>query len=357
MKSVAARYGNFRDPLGLVWRMICRGDLAGHHALLQEAARRALAPCDRALAREERRLMASEPARELPLILIVGPPRSGSTMLAQVLASVLDVGFATNLESMFPRSPLTATRLLQRWQHSPSHELRSCYGVTSGWQGLNDAFFHWDRFLGDDRYAPRVPVDEGTALQMRRHFAHWTSIADKPILNKNNRNLACAATLARALPTALLLCTWRSPLAIAQSLLRARRWVQGSVERGWGLHARDASPAAGEFAAVDAVADQVEQLEGTRQRERAAVPASRWLDVSYEQFCANPRRLVERILLRVPGLTLRPDWQRALQTKLEPATRIHLSAAIVARLERRFAACAVPEPHAETSQQAVAMNI
>jgi hypothetical protein len=329
-------YGNFADPFGLAWRLVTQGGWTGQAALAREALAKALAPLDLAMQGAERRLLQEPQRSDRPLVLIVGPPRSGTTLVSQVLARALRVSLFTNLNAMFPRSPLSAAKLFARWQPPPQGPVQSLYGVTPRLNDVNDGFHVWDRFLGTNRYYAPNRISDASVRGMQEFFGRWTAITGLPLLTKNNRNLACAAELARALPNAYFICVRRDPLPMAQSLLKARRWIQGDAESPWGLFARDARETASSLASVDAVADQVNQLTRTMGEQRARVDASRWLDLDYEDFCRSPEAAVERVAAVAPEVELRSSQSPNVAPKLRASSHRELPVEIVQRLESRL---------------------
>ena len=71
MAKSPAPSGNFRNPLGLLGRMLMSGDRAAYAALYHEALRIAARPIDWILAeREKKKINAADP-HPLPLILVV----------------------------------------------------------------------------------------------------------------------------------------------------------------------------------------------------------------------------------------------------------------------------------------------
>jgi len=222
--------------------------------------------------------------------LIVGPPRSGTTLVYQTIARRLPVSFATNLSALFPRSPISAQELFGR-RVTSSRDVRSYFGQTRGLLDANDAFHLWDRWLGSERYRGPAHIPPDAARDMRRFFDAWRARFAAPFVNKNNRNTDCLLQLAGALPEARFMVVRRDPLETLQSLLTARRVVQGDVRRGWGLRSHDAQ---GDepLAAVEAVCDQLVEIERRLHADCAAIAPGRLLEVSYAQFCTAPDDVV-----------------------------------------------------------------
>lgn len=106
-------YSNFKDPVGLISRLLRQGGTVGKHLVIREAITQLVKPLDFCLKPVERSLLAQEQKSELPILLVVGPPRSGTSLLHQVLASCLEASYFTNFNAMFRRSPLTAVKYFQ----------------------------------------------------------------------------------------------------------------------------------------------------------------------------------------------------------------------------------------------------
>lgn len=298
-------YSNFKDPFGLVFRLLRQGGTVGKHLIAREAITQLVKPLDYCLKPVERSLLAQDHEAEFPILLIVGPPRSGTSLVHQVLASCLDVSYFTNFNAMFRRSPLAAVRYFQKRFEPGPITGENLYGNTSGFKGVNDAFHVWNRYLGIERYDAMSSLDASTASQMCEFFKAWTTITSKPLLNKNNRNLACTTLLAELLPRAHFVGVRRNPIHVAQSLLQAREWVQGSREIGWGLNSIDASTSESAMDEVEAVCQQVAANEKLFERQRDTVGGERWTDVSYEAFCDTPQDVVRKVNSLHPSIKLR----------------------------------------------------
>lgn len=298
-------YSNFKDPLGLVSRLMRQGGTVGKHLVAREAITQLFKPLDYCLKPLEHSLLAKDHEIDLPLLLVVGPPRSGTSLVHQVLASCLDVGYFTNFNAMFRRSPLVAVKYFQNRFEPGVITGENLYGNTSGFRGVNDAFHVWNRYLGRERYDAMSSLDGSTAREMCQFFQAWTNITSKPLLNKNNRNLACATLLAELLPKAHFIGVRRNPIYVAQSLLLAREWVQGDRRIGWGLNSIDASTSERELDEVQAVCHQVAVNERLFDRQRNAIGSDRWTDVSYEAFCEAPQDIVRQAISMHPSIKLR----------------------------------------------------
>ena len=315
---------NFKDPVGLFKRMLLSGDRTARFTLFRELLHLGLIPADAALSLLERRRPAAAtrprggrrwtdqvPAAACPAVLVVGGPRSGTTLVSQALAAALPVSYLTNLMAAFPRSPMTAARLFHR-RPARRFDFTNYFGSVAGLDGPNDGFALWNRWFGDAR--GRVePLDDAAAADLRGFLDRWWATTGRPFLNKNNRNALAIAALHEAVPEALFVEVHREPVHVAQSLIHARAAVQGEKHRGWGLLAEDSDPA-DPMGHVDAVCRQVEAFRAAIDAGRAAVPAHRYVRVGYEDFCREPGALLEEVRSRLwPDAADRPAFLRGVR--------------------------------------------
>lgn len=310
---------NFRNPVGLLWRMLTSGKRAAYAALIHEGMRLLTIPLDYMLQHRESsfltELVPANAAAELPpVLLVVGAPRSGTTLVYQTLARYLDVTYFSNLTSMFPMSPISGTHFLRWLPGGRTPDFENFYGQTAGWHGPNDGFQIWNRWLGDDRYIPRTDLTPDEREQMRRLLRVWVQRFEKPFLNKNNRNTGCLQLLAEVLPESRLIVVRRNPICVAQSLIKARADVQGDKSIGWGLHATDATRN-DPLSYVDDVCDQILQIEGELDHQLSGISPGRKVELTYEGFCEDPHAALKFIAQSIPGVQLRTEL---IERELKP---------------------------------------
>ena len=324
---------NFRDPLGLAWRMLTSSNPTARSVLVREALGVAAKPVDRLLVRAEaRRVAGGDPAGAEAAVLVVGGPRSGTTVVSQVLAKHLNVSFTSNWTGLFPRSPIAAGRLVKRWQREPRVRggTRNFFGSVSGMGGPNDAFGVWDRWFGGVRGKPE-PLAAEAAAEMRAFVRAWNQAFGRPLLNKNNRNAMAIEALAEALPGAVFVVVERDPVFVAQSLLESRAMVQGDADAGWGLLARDADPADPE-GAVQAVCDQVREFQREINAQAGRIDPARVVRVRYEVFCRDPDATLAEVAAACPAAGPVKGTPPTLRT----TDRRRVSHAAFAGIERRL---------------------
>jgi Sulfotransferase family len=290
---------HFRDPVGLARRLLRTGDPAALFAMQTALLGVAAAPLDRLLQFAETRRYRNAPAPRLPLIFICGAPRSGTTLVEQVLIQQLPVAFINNLTAIFPRAPLTANRLFRPATRRTT-SYHNFYGKTEGLAGPNDGLHLWDRWLGADRMRTRTSLTPQEQRDMRRFFGAMEQLFGKPILTKNNNLNACASLVAEVFDQAVFICMTREPLYLAQSLLRARSDIHGGEDVPYGLTSPAAS-ASDSTGVIEDVCRQALYHERLAQEQRDRIGPRRFWTVRYETFCQDPSALVEAVAVKVLG--------------------------------------------------------
>ena len=86
----------------------------------------------------------------LPIIFVTGMPRSGTTLLAQLLIYRFRLGYVTNLISRFWKAPSYGIALARSLCADPgaaSVSLESRFGFTAGCEGHHEFGWYWRRWL------------------------------------------------------------------------------------------------------------------------------------------------------------------------------------------------------------------
>lgn len=324
-------YSNFSNPFGLAIRLLSSGNIIAYQTLAREIVRPLLSPVDRLLQSKESKLLADAKEIKLPMLFIVGSPRSGSTLLYLVLANALDVSWFPNISQMFTRSPITVAERFARTEKKP-FKLANFFGNTPGLSLPNDGFSIWNRWHGNNRYIPRISAE--SIEPMRAFMSAWMARFEKPLLNKNNRNTLCIRQLSEVFPTAHFVVINRDTSDTARSLVRARQFVQGSKHRAWGLlshstHKDD------ELGYIDDVCDQISEIRDQMNAGISAIDPDRVTKVSYEDLCREPVRIVNLVGSR-SGVSVYEEGFNVLRTITKPGTQL-----LSEKEERRLSECLV----------------
>jgi hypothetical protein len=266
------------------------------------------------------RTTGSGDARELPLVYIVGVPRSGTTLAHQLVVRHLDVGYVDNVIARFwlrPSVGLALSRSLQASDERPDVGLTSRHGVTTGLAGPHEFGYFWRHWLRLDE-SPTHHLD--AAAQARVDVDGLGRTIRDELLGPSGKtfvfkNVICgfhARLLTRAHPASLFIHVTRDLGACARSVLHARRERYDSYEAWWSL-----KPSAYPFDAPTPAAEVVRQVRDCRAEiaDELAAPTVRALELGYDELCLDPRGALERIRTELArlGNTVPPPFEPIAQ--------------------------------------------
>jgi len=283
----------------------------------------ALGPVDAMLTRRYR-------TNDQAIFFIVGAPRSGTTLLYQLIAKHLDAAYISNQLARFWSAPLAGAALLQARYGAthPSGDLTSHYGRAPDAFGPHEFSWFWHYWGDFSRY------DDLRGDELDR--VDWSAIADRlsalagharrPLVLKSiNFTNYQTQILARHLPNARFLWIDREPLYCAQSILEARMSRYGDIKRWWSIRPRDAERFR-EREPSEQVAHQIADIAQALTRSASTLGHDRFHRVRYEDLTTDPTKTLSRIAefmsVDAPDagtlskLTLKPRNQTTLDPNL-----------------------------------------
>lgn len=237
---------------------------------------------------------------EFPFVFVVGAPRSGTTLLSQLLAYCLDVGYITNVAARFWRAPVHGVRL-SRLITGSVHDLAfaSDYARTPSPGGIHEFSYFWSRWLHkhsfDDIVHARAREDAIDWDGLRLTLANVQSEFQAPLVAKNIHGSHHAARLSEALDgNVMWVLIERDPLDVAVSILEARRRYYGDPSRWWS-YVPPEYPLLEGLPYQAQISGQVHYLGRFYERLLAESGEERSLRVTYAELCADPKAVLERV--------------------------------------------------------------
>ncbi|MEZ6015075.1 MAG: sulfotransferase [Planctomycetota bacterium] len=261
------------------------------------------------LAPAEAAALAAAPRTSRPIVLVVGAPRSGATLIMQWLAASGLVAYPSNVLARFAHAPAIGARI-QRLLLDPVYAHKdelgdlapappgftSELGRTSGALAPHEFTEFWRRFLPTREVEPLgARTSEVDLAGLRRALAALTSVFERPFAAKAPMLQFDLPHFTDALPEAIVLHVVRDGVANARSILEARKRLLGSYERWHGAR----PPEYWDLVALppaDQAAGQVHHTNRHIAAALASLPAARALRCEYEAFCAAPARLHAALL-------------------------------------------------------------
>lgn len=249
------------------------------------------------LARIEKKLIKRNLSMPFSPIFIIGVPRSGTTLLYQVLTNCLHLCYFNNLMAYFFESPALVSLLTSRMGgNRASSDFSSYYGTTVGWKSPSQGGYIWMKrwFPDDPCYIGSGFLDSKTRHEIRNTIGLIETTFGVPFVNKWPVNSVRVRAFAEVFPEAVFIRIRRDPVMTAQSILNGRRqfWKD---ERVW-LSAKPSNyESIRSKPVIDQVCEQVFYVDKDMDADSNAVGLHRFLDLAYEELCASPADMVNAI--------------------------------------------------------------
>ena len=261
----------------------------------------------------ERRLRAEAAGAVYgPVCFILGPPRSGTTLVYEMLVRRFGMSYTSNLANFLFTTPAAATRLglrhVEAWRKTGGGRYENEYGQIAGWGAPNEGGNLWDRWLPRDEHVAGDHAKKVPAERIRRTMEALARVMGGPFVNKNVMHSVHMELLDRIFPGCVFVQVERDPLANVRSIVRYRLDHVRRPEdlRKWrSVKPRAWKRFAGQHHAVQAAA-QVLFTHADVRAAAADLGDDRRFELGYEAMCADPEGMLEAVgrFLRGHGVKL-----------------------------------------------------
>lgn len=234
-----------------------------------------------------------------PTILIVSPPRSGSTITYQVLSRLIPCVYYTNLHAVLPK--YASTYLLKNDAFGKVKGFNNYYGYSAGWNDVNEGNDVVSSFFDGAK----------DKTEIRQRFLNFSSDLgasnERPLIFKNVRNYYQIDKLIEAVPEIIILRVKRDIEQIIQSEVKGFKELKSFHPIPPELEGLQYKLKPTIFATK-----QIVSLEKRLDEQRDQLQFANWIETTYESFCKDPKGICNSLLKK-----LNPDLQlRDLEFKL-----------------------------------------
>ena len=251
---------------------------------------------------------------KLPVVFVIGAPRSGTTLLMQWLANSGQFCYPTNVLSRFYGAPYIGSLIhrllldpdLQYRQeflelHEPRLNFDSFLGKTNGVREPNEFWYFWRRFFPVDVPRPLATVEgEIDTEGFVRGLAAIESVFELPFAAKGMPLQYDLDVLASVLDRVIFVYTRRSFAHNVESLLRVRERLYGDPSTWYSAKPAEYDQLR-EFDPLMQVVGQVELTNRALDRQITST-AIQAVEVDYESFCANPTQTRDQLAQSMSSL-------------------------------------------------------
>lgn len=158
-----------------------------------------------------------------PPVIILGPPRSGTTLFYEALAAKYHVAYLCNFAALLHSSPVTATLMAKHigGEHKPKFE--SDIGFINGLYAPSEAGKLFERWFK----SPDHPT-------VRTQIETLSAVMEGPVILKNLYFHDRIDNIDRQLPDAIFIRIKRDMVDVIYSTLEVRRKIHGDTNSWWG---------------------------------------------------------------------------------------------------------------------------
>lgn len=242
-------------------------------------------------------------------VFILSVPRSGTTMLYQLMARSMELSVITNLMALAPRYMLRLARISNAKaarDRNPLHP--GTFGYLPGLHGLSEAGKVMERW-----FEPGAGPTH--RQQVREMIAALTHRTGRPLLIKSLSLVGRLEAVAATVPHARIVRLHRDPRQVIRSLVRAQSDPRSAADQWEGVTPPGLLEA-GDLGTVRRAAAQVAALSSMLHDASTVFDADSVLDVSYEDLCRAP----QTVLARVAAGIQRPFNPRWVPEELKAST-------------------------------------
>lgn len=263
--------------------------MAGYKERIRNVVRRVLAPMEKSMLNKHRDLKYRP-------VFMIGPPRSGSTLLYQLLARRYRCCYFSNLMMNFPLTPISIARMAKPFNGcDPPDQFENWYGETTEWRAPSQGLPFWFQCLPPVTHELEVDVlTPEISHRIHSTMAALQDIYGAPFINKWQPNSMRLALLAGIFPEALFIRMTRQKRSIIRSILRARAEICGSGSGWFSIKPRGYKNMLSR-PEVEQVEWQIDRIEETIETHMKRIGLDRFYTVSFEELREHPLVMMDRV--------------------------------------------------------------
>lgn len=232
------------------------------------------------------------------IIFIIGAPRTGSTLLYQLITNYLEVGYISNLIAKFYKTPLMGVLLHKLLFSKKMHNnFKSEFGSTKNGGGISpsECGEFWYQFLPrDHHYIEFNEINQSNKSIAKEALEKLVLGWRKPVVFKNLN----AGQRLRFIKELAMNCKFiwirRDPTDTVQSILAARKKLGVSQNELWSIKPKNFKQLE-KYSEIEMVVHQVYSLEKQIYTDLRSLYNDSYITIEYADLCENTQENMEKI--------------------------------------------------------------
>ncbi len=282
--------------------------------------------------RERKSLVAKFSIQKIkyPPIFIVGAPRTGSTILYQLITNFFPVQYFSNyMIENFQIIFETSKKQFEKYGFVKHNTFSSEFGETESPLGPAEGSYFWYQWFDFDKhFTMQNELSEASRKEIYSVIATLVNEHNRPIVFKNLNHSVRLQALHQIFPEALIIHIKRQSLFTAQSLYKARLKKSGDVQKWLSVKPKEYESIK-ILTAEEQIASQIYFIEKQIEQDKNLFNPTAYLEISFEELCADTYSEMKRIedFFKRNNLELKFEGSSTLRIDENP-NRIYLESSI-----------------------------
>jgi len=244
-------------------------------------------------------LVASTRELRYSPVFILGVPRSGTTLLYQLMIHHFHFAYFPNVANALYTTPILGTRFGLKCCKTYVSDFISSYGGSKGWMAPSEAGRIWNRWypvedIDGYNYTSAGHLDEKAKHIIYQTVAGVEEAFGAPFISKNVKHSVRVQSLTEIFPSALFIHIKRNPWDTANSILRTRKTKSDNIHSWFAVMPREIDLLR-DRNYLEQICGQIFYVERNIAEDAKAVGKDRLHIIQYDGLCDNPKEELNRV--------------------------------------------------------------
>lgn len=234
-----------------------------------------------------------------PFLFVIGAPRSGTTLLSQLIANSFDISYINNLSARFFLAPLHGIRFSEAvLGKSRESDFRSNYARTTKLSDIHEYGYFWRHWLNKHTFddisrakEKENEIDWEGVLKVLSSLQHETQ---RPFVFKNIYGSYHMRKFTEMLGKVIFIYVERDELDSAVSILNARKKYNTDLNVWWSYQPLEYEKIK-DLDYWSQIAGQIYFLRKFYLEEMERLPAKNQIRFTYREMCEDPLTVITKI--------------------------------------------------------------
>ncbi len=272
---------------------------------------------------------------DLPVLFFCFAPRTGSTLISQVIAHTQEMSYISNYTARFWEAPYLAL-LLERElglrelvdKNIRSDDSCSEYGVTKNVFEPHEFGFFWNKYIpyraNETHFVEEKAFTKNITSELYREIMAMLSVYDKPFFFKNAIAGLNCHYIKNVFPASFFIIIKRDFRFIAQSIFEGRKNLYGSKDTWFSLKPRQYKYIIDNYEnPYDQIALQIKGIYEDLYHGTEDIK-DRCLEIQYEDFCRTPKKYISEVFELIGHMPENNSWFKHIPDQIKISNEIRL---------------------------------